>query len=357
MSATGSPQRGIWMLAIGAALVSSPAFAASSPRALIERGNAHYAAGRYTEALEAYKQAAQAEDTPAGAELLHDQAAAQFKLGSLDEARELWVRALSLKDAAFEARVRYNLGNCDYAAVLKTLEAAAAAPPPGATPGGGAPGGAAPGGSAGGAETASPGGQVDANALFEGLDRAIQQYRDALRLDPQLDNARANLELAAQLKKKLEEQATSQSCSQPSSKPGKDKQKNQDQSSQPSSQPSQDQSGDQSESDESQQDQSQTSQPSSAPSPTSQPESAPASQPAQQPSTQPDQESQGEQRDENTPPPNEQVQPSEQTQGTIHLSKEEVERLLQKIRDAEKLRRRVLREREMARQKPVDRDW
>ena len=96
---------------------------AAPPRELIQQGNRHYAAGRYAEALEAYQQAAEVAGVDVGPELLHNQAAAQFKLGDLDEARELWVRALALKDAAWEARTRYNLGNCDYAQALQPLAA------------------------------------------------------------------------------------------------------------------------------------------------------------------------------------------------------------------------------------------
>jgi hypothetical protein len=39
------------------------------------------------------------------------------------------------------------------------------------------------------------------------------------------------------------------------------------------------------------------------------------------------------------------------------MSRQEAERLLQKIRDAEKARRELLRQRERSRHKPVDRDW
>jgi hypothetical protein len=41
----------------------------------------------------------------------------------------------------------------------------------------------------------------------------------------------------------------------------------------------------------------------------------------------------------------------------VKMSRQEAERLLQKIRDAEKARRELLRQRERARHKPVDRDW
>jgi Ca-activated chloride channel family protein len=302
-------------MALLVAAVSAGALAAS-PRALIAQGNEHYAAGRYQEALECYTQAEQAAaDRAPSAELLHDLAAAQFKLGNLDEARELWVRALALKDAAFEARVRYNLGNCNYAAALKALQA------------------------------------QQSEGVLEALQSAVEQYRDALALDPGLADARANLELATQLKRQLEQIATSQPQSQPSQCQD---QPQQQPSSQPCSQPSGQQEGEEQKGQDGQPDR--TSQPSSQPctSPATQPQER---QPPPEPSTRPADES------EPQPPPSfpeggeEQAQELPEQGATIHMTREEAERLLQKIRDAEKARREVLRQREAAKQKPVDRDW
>ena len=281
---------------------------ASTPREVIEQGNEHYAAERYEQALESYQQASQAVDNPFGAELLHNQAAAQFKLGKLEEARELWVRALALKDAAFEARARYNLGNCAYADALQALDA------------------------------------QQPEGIFEALDKAVEQYRDAIRLDPELMDARANLELATQLKQQLEDNATTQPQSQPSS----DQQEQQDKE----QQSTQDQQGEQGDSDEQEQEQ-------ESESPATQPESQQEQEQPPEPSTQPDQ----------GPPPTqpaEQPQPEEEQSGQppedqqplmIQMTPEEAERLLQKIRDAEKARREVLRQREAAKHRPVERDW
>ncbi|MBU0618395.1 MAG: hypothetical protein KKI02_11815, partial [Planctomycetes bacterium] len=182
-------------------ILNSGAFA-DLPRELINEGNDHFEAGRYAEALEAYDQIGDEPDELLVAELLHNRAATHFKLGQLDEARELWVRAAGLRDEKFEATARYNLGNCDYADALQAVQ-----------------------------------GQ-DAQASLELLGRAIQQYRDTLKLDPQVSHARANLELAAQLKKQIEELAEQQPQSQPSSQPSQQDQQQQQSSSQPSSQPS-----------------------------------------------------------------------------------------------------------------------
>ncbi len=87
-------------------LAAARAAAGENARDAIQRGNQHYAAGRYGEALDCYRQAASqpADRSPVLPEALHDQAAALFKLGRIDEARALWLGAKGLKDAAFEAR-------------------------------------------------------------------------------------------------------------------------------------------------------------------------------------------------------------------------------------------------------------
>lgn len=314
--------------AVGCLLFAVPALA-SDPRLLIERGNEHYSAGRYEQALEAYKEIPDDQLTDRNrAEVLHDRAAAHFKLGQLEEARELWVRAAGMKDARFEAEARYNLGNCDHAEALKAAQAG------------------------------------DAKNAIDRLGKALEKYRDAIRLDPNLANARANLELASQLKKQIEEQATTQ----PSSQPNND-QKNKDdknQQSQPSSQPQdqQDQKGD---------GKGQNSQPSSQPE--SQPSDSdnqedkqdqqqnPQSQPSQsQPSEEEEQNAESQPSAESQPanPKAAQSQPSTSQpnqQSNLMMSPQEAERLLQMIRDAEKQRREVLRRREAAKYRPVDRDW
>jgi Ca-activated chloride channel family protein len=276
---------------------------ADQPRELIKQGNEHFDAGRYDEALEAYDQIGAEADDSLVPELLHDRAAAHFKLGQRDEARELWVRAAGLRDEKFEAAARYNLGNCDYADALQAVQ------------------------------------QQNAQGVLELLDRAMRQYRDALQLDPELLPARANLELAAQLKKQIEEAAKQQPQSQPSSQPSQQQQQQQS-SSQPSSQPSesdqQQQQQGESESQQPQQNEEQPKQPDTQPAPESQP-----AQPQQQPEA-----SESEEQDQ-----------EQQQLVPINLTKEEAERLLQMVRDAERQRRAVLRAREAAKYKEVDKDW
>lgn len=281
-------------------------------RELLEEGNAHYAAGRYEDALEAYNRIEPDEQGLLPAEVLHNRAAASFKLGRLEDSLDLWVRAASLKDPAFEASARYNIGNCHYSMALRSLEEQ----------------------------------QPDRDGAIQELERAIQQYRDALQLDPGLANARANIELAARLKQELEQQRQSESQpqSQPQSQPESSSQPseecenpgsgsgdgNQQSQSQPSSQPSQqqDQQSDEQQNQQQQQEREQN------------PEEL--GEPQSQPATQPDQSDSQRQN------------PSQPIE--IELTDEEARRLLQLIRDAEKARREALRLRR-APTRPVEKDW
>ena len=200
------------VLVVGAQFAFAPAFA-KTPRERVQEGVSEYEAGRFEEALKHFDEAGPVEDEKLRQVILENRAAALFQTGRLADAREAWVQGLAGASAAAEARIRYNIGNCHYQETLAMLKSPAAAtdsagvnganPIPGTTPVttlGGAP---ADGG-------------MTLDAVLQPLDRAIENYRDSVRLDPHFENARANLELALRLKKQLQEQATSQPSSQPS---------------------------------------------------------------------------------------------------------------------------------------------
>jgi len=342
---------------------------ADSPRDLIAKGNDLYAAGKYAEALQAYVQAAALPGAASLSEVLHDQAAAQFKLGKIDDARELWTRAKSLGDAKFEARTRYNLGNCDYAQAVD-----------GAT--------------------------QDPQGALEKLAKAGEQYRAALQLDPDLQAARVNLELMHLLKKQIEEQLQQSPQSQPSSQPSQQSKDKQDQKDQQQD-PNQPRDPNQAQDPNKQPHQQQTPHPNQACDPNQAPDPNQAQEPnqprdpneAQDPNQQPQNEQQQQEQQEQqpnsdepnesqhppdpnqsqaAPEPNEnaapdpngtqppQPQPAAESQpadpnqtpaGMVQLTPAQVERLLQKIRDAEKARRAQLARQRAAKQKPVERDW
>ncbi len=323
-----------WLSTIALAGAAS---AGTSPRERIREGNEHFAAGRYAQALKAYEQVPLEGESPPDylPELLHNRAAALFKLGKLDDARELWVRAAGLKDAAFEAQMHYNIGNVHYAEALRVLGRVWREEGPHSSPQPDLP----------------PGGLGNAAAATSCLDRAIERYREALRLDPQLASARANLELAARLRKLLEQQ---QPASQPQSQPDPNQQQEEKRDhEQPQSRPAL-------------QSSSQPSQEGQDGEPREDPNAQRRPDPQPQPSTD---ESEGESQPEPNQPapldPNQlpkpdanQAQPVEleHDPNGVNMTMQEAERLLQMIRDAEKARREALRLR-MRGPRPVEKDW
>lgn len=302
-------------------LILTPGALASAPRESIARGNEHYAAGRYAEALEEYRRVGDPPADEIAAEALHNLAAASFRLGRFDDARELWVRAAGRRDAAFEAAARYNLGNCDYGEALQRAESG------------------------------------DGTGIFELLDSAMDNYRDALRLDPTLANARANLELAHRLKKTLEEMMEQQQQERPESSEQQQEEGEQDDKSeqgddsQPTSQPDQrPPDGDP----ESQEENGQEGEGENEQEPDS-PEPQPPSEPEPQPED--DAEPQQPEPSDDDAPPSEPDPAQVEPPPDLNLTPEEAARLLQRIRDAERQRRALLRQREAQRYRPVERDW
>jgi Ca-activated chloride channel family protein len=292
---------------------------------LLARGNEHQAAGRYEEALADYAEAAHRGLPPEyEAELLHNQAAAHFRLGQFDDARDLWNRAAPRRDAGFEARMRYNLGNANYAAALRAAQAG------------------------------------DAAQAQAALQRAGDQYRDAIRLDPQLTDARANLELLYRLRAELAEQDET-----PQTQPGEQSESAPDEQQSPDTQPSDSQSPPSTQpqpDDESPQDQ--------QPEPQEQGEQPVDDQQQSRSEAGESGESQAgesgaEQEQDGTTEPadGEPRDAAEQQAQPSPLTPDQVERMLQRVRDRDRQRRERLRQLEIqrameaARNRPVERDW
>jgi Ca-activated chloride channel family protein len=247
-------------------------------------------AGEYQKALDGYREAAV--EFPDSPELAYNQAIARYRLRDFEKARELFNQALSTRDLGLEAGIKFNLGNCAYAEALEHLE-----------------------------------------NLEEAIDKlrlAISHYRDALELNPDDDDARANIETAQLLIKDLidkqkQQQEQQQQQQQKQDQPQQDQQQpDQQQNDNPTSQPSQDQK---------QQDQQKQ-----------QGEKQPQPDEGQQDQSQEDeQQSQAAQQE----PAQEQRQ----------LNPEEADRLLQAVRDKERQRRDQLRRRLPVQRVPVDKDW
>ncbi len=283
-------------------LLSVPLAAAEKPpRELVLDGNSALAKGDFQKALEAYRSAeVSLPETP---ELFYNQGIAHYRLGDYVKARELFNQALSTRDLAIEQRTKYNLGNVAYAESLQKLS--------------------------------------DLQVAIDGLRQAINHYRDALALDPNDTDARANIETAQLLIKDLLDKQKQQQEQQ---------QQNQDQE-----QENQQQDQQQEQRQEQQQQQ--------------KPESQPSSQPSQSQQQQQEQEQQQDQKQQQ----GQQEQQQEQQQGEQQteaeqkpqpqqgekreLSREEAQRLLQAIRDREKEHNDREAKRVRVRRVPVEKDW
>ena len=286
----------------------------TDPYEAIATANAAFADGRFDEALSTYEAAAEVlGDTHA---LDYNRAAAQYKLGNYSQAAELFARAAMARDGQLSRRSRFAWGNCDYASALAGLQPAD--PQAGQPP--------------------------DLEGGLGKLASAIRHYRDALAVggglpadDPDDRAARENIERAQQLIEAIQEfmqqqqqqqqdQQSEQQDEQQKSGDQEQEQQDQDQDQeqdQQEEQQDQRQQGEEQDQQEEQQDQQQAAEP------------------------QPDQdEQQGRQQDA-----------AEQQMQERRMTPEEVEALLQAVRDKEQKRREEKLLRMRARRVPVTRDW
>jgi Ca-activated chloride channel family protein len=304
-------------------------------RDLVQRGNDAFNAGDYEGALKVYAEAENRLESKLSYELLHNQAATHFKLGQLDEARERWMRATQLGDALAEARARYNLGNVDYAEALRALQDQK---------------------------------QQGSAKAKEHLGKAAASYRDAVRLDPQMSDARANLELTQQLRREIERLEQQQSQQQQGgndpnaprdpnaphdpNQQQQQQQQNQDQQHQQEQQQSDAQSQEQQQSQQGEQQQ--------------QDEQQSEAEQREQQERQQSEEQKGQEGEQSqaveaetqpaTTQPAEQAQ-TDPNQPQSKLTDAQAERMLQMVRDAERARREALAKQRQSKQEPVDRDW
>jgi Ca-activated chloride channel family protein len=132
----------------------------------VEEGNALYRVGQYEAALGEY--AIAAEVLPNVAEIALNQGNAWFRRFDYDQALEHYLAALDTLDPYVASRVKYNLGVVKYHQALDAM-------------------------------------QSFQDALTA-TRSAIEYYRDSLRMDPNLNDARYNLELAYELLARIDQQ-------------------------------------------------------------------------------------------------------------------------------------------------------
>jgi Ca-activated chloride channel homolog len=132
----------------------------------VEQGNALYLAGQYEAALDEYAVAAAL--WPGVPEIAINQGNAWYRRFDYDQALEHYLEALDTVDPHVASRVKYNIGVVKYRQAIDAM-------------------------------------QTFQDALSE-TRAAIDYFRDSLRLDPKLEDARYNLELAYQLLRRINEQ-------------------------------------------------------------------------------------------------------------------------------------------------------
>ena len=87
----------------------------------VTQGRQAYAKGDYAAAVEAFGKAQ--ELAPESPEVGYNLGAALYKRGDLDEAKEQFLKALSIQQRGLEANAKFNLGNVCYGQALKKQSA------------------------------------------------------------------------------------------------------------------------------------------------------------------------------------------------------------------------------------------
>jgi Ca-activated chloride channel family protein len=157
-------------LMLGSLLAGGPVLAADGERDVaieINKANGLLRSGDVDAAVKAYRQVQNG--APDRADLSYNMAVAQYRKGDVVAAEKLFHQASAAEDDELAAKAHYNLGNCNYAAALKTAE-------------------------------------TDHPAATKGLEKAIENYRSALEIDSNDADSRANIELASAMIDKLREQ-------------------------------------------------------------------------------------------------------------------------------------------------------
>ena len=276
-------------------------------------------------------------------ERLYNAGVSMYRASEFALARELFAAAAERAKAGVAARSMYNRGTTSYAEALRAMQDAQGASPAGS-----------PGGSG-----QSPQSDI-MGATIQSLERSLRELKDAVRADPTDADARANAELAHRVLKELKQQQQ-QSGDQ-------DQEQNQQQD------PQQNQDGQQQESGQGEQpnDQEQNGQqdPQQRPQDGQQSDSNREGDRNEKSDRTPEEESESksepksEPKREPKPASNPDAKPTDETAQKADgkatpkpMTRQEVERLLQRIRDKERARLLDRMERERARTQPAPKDW
>ena len=230
----------------------------------------------------------------ARAESVYNAGVNMYRAGEFELAGELFAAAASNAKAMIAARSMYNRGTTSYAQSLKSMQTAGENPQP------------------------APDAQ---QAVIESLERSLRELKDAVRADPTNIDARANAELAYRVLKDLkkEQEKQQQKNEQKQDDQKKDEEKKDDQKK--DGEKKDDQKKDDEKKDGEKKD---------------------------------EEKKDGEKKQDQPKPSDDKPQDK---QDSKPMTKQDVERLLQKIRDRERARILDKLEHERARTKPAPKDW
>lgn len=269
------------------------------------------------------------------AERLYNAGVSMYRASEFALARELFAAAAERAKAGVAARSMYNRGTTSYAEALRAMQGAQDA---------------APAGPPGESESPDPLGET-----IKSLERSLRELKDAVRADPTDADARANAELAHRVLKDLKQQQQQQQSGDQDQEQNQqqDPQQNQDGDPQESGQGEQPNEREQ----DGQQDQQQ---PQDGQQSDSNREGDRKEQSDGKPREEPREES-GKEPEPKTEPNPDAKQTNESGEKSAErpkpMTRQEVERLLQRIRDKERARLIERMERERARTQPAPKDW
>lgn len=131
--------------------------AAESARSLVQEGNVAYEQGKYDEALKAYEKAGQT--APDASEILFNKGVAYYQQKDYDKAMGAFEQAgMKTKDAKLEAKSQFNMGNCTFHKAESQM-------------------------------------QEKPEEALKLLGRSVQYFQHAADLDPELNEAKQNVEV------------------------------------------------------------------------------------------------------------------------------------------------------------------
>ncbi|MBM4246305.1 MAG: VWA domain-containing protein [Deltaproteobacteria bacterium] len=306
-----SRDRGRGADAAGVVVLALLLAAASAEAASVREAQRLYAAGQYDEALAEYRAAVGDAPTP---QLDFNVGAAAYKAGQYADAAGAFARALGSGDPKLQEQGFYNLGNAQFRLGQQTRDA-------------------------------------KPEQTAQAWQQAIDAYENALKVDPQDEDARHNRDFVKRALEELQEQQK-----QEDQQKNEEQQKDQDQQENQDEQQQQDGQSEEQQRDRRDEPEQQGERPDAAPQATPSPQPAKNDAGDQQPESGKEQPAQGDQAEQ---PPGDAEEPSAARQEPGQMSPDEARDLLDSLKDGEASLQELDQNAPQRRARPLaqERDW